>query len=204
MAAHPRPHSDQSKARIRTSLRQLWAKRRKWKQLGERFFLSWLDSISEAARKGLNGQEELNWDSYEKIEQEMGLQELQRAAEKIRAKEMAKLRAERTAVAKAEKLAMLAIKRKEREEKARAKKEAKMLRKLMKVGEKAVGSREVKLKKLTKLHRKTSTNGEVANQGDMAIPHIPSLENWDMEFIKEKILREVTLEEQIRAARKRT
>ncbi|CAB4277382.1 unnamed protein product [Prunus armeniaca] len=80
---------------MRSSLRRVWGQRLKWKRLREKLFLSWVESIAEAAKKGGSGQHELCWDSYEKIKQKLHLQELQRAAEKKKekAKERAKKRA---------------------------------------------------------------------------------------------------------------
>ncbi|XP_021288301.1 uncharacterized protein LOC110419534 isoform X2 [Herrania umbratica] len=117
MSEHPHTHSEQSKARIGSSLRHVWAKRLKRKRLGERFFLSWLESIAEAARKGGTDQPELDWDSYDKIKQGIALEQLQWATEKAKGKEMAKVRA---ATAQAEKMARIAQKRKEQEEKVKA------------------------------------------------------------------------------------
>ncbi|XWS10077.1 hypothetical protein CRYUN_Cryun39dG0044800 [Craigia yunnanensis] len=117
MTEHPRTHSDQSKARIGSSVRRVWDKRLKWKRLGEKFIISWLESIAETARKGGSDQPELEWDSYEKIKQEMAFEQLQWATEKAKGKEMAKVRA---ATAKAEKMARIAQKRKEQEEKEKA------------------------------------------------------------------------------------
>ncbi|GKV02077.1 hypothetical protein SLEP1_g14559 [Rubroshorea leprosula] len=207
MAEHPHLHSDQSKAKISSSLRRHWAKRKKLKQLGENFFISWLESIAEAAKKGGSDQEEINWDSYEKIKQEIALQQLQRAAQKAKAKETAKLRAEKAKKAKAEKLARVARKRKEREEKAKAKRELKRKTcgKSKKDEGKMEGSQGFKLKqRLTKIRRKKSMNGQVTMQVDISSSHIPALEKLDIEFIrKEKMQREVPLAEQIRAARNR-
>lgn len=112
--------SDEIKLKIGSSLRRIWAKRLKWKRLREKFFLSWSKSIAEAARKGGIDQQELDWDSYDKIKEEVTLKQLQRAKDKEKAKELAKITAERAAQAKAEKIAKFAQKRKEREEKAKA------------------------------------------------------------------------------------
>jgi hypothetical protein len=78
------------------------------KARAEKLILSWEESIAKAAKKGGSGQQELEWDSYNKIKQEMVLQQLQWAAEKAKVKEKTKLRAR------------LAQKRKAQEGKARA------------------------------------------------------------------------------------
>ena len=83
------------------------------KARAEKLILSWAESIAKAAKKGGSGQPELDWDSYNKIKQEMVLNQLQWAAEKAKVKETKKLRAR------------LAHKRKEQEEKVRARGEIK-------------------------------------------------------------------------------
>ncbi|XVF18697.1 hypothetical protein REPUB_Repub11eG0045200 [Reevesia pubescens] len=185
MSEHPHTHSEESKARIGSSVRRVWGKRLKWKRLGERFFLSWMKSIAEAARKGGSDQVELEWDSYDKIKQEISLEQLQWAAEKARGKEMAKVRA---ATAKEEKIARIAQKRKEQQEREKARE---LKRKM-----------QEKSKKDGKIRRKKSINSQVSIQGDTA--HIPALEKLNIELIKkEKMQSEVSLAEQIKAAKSR-
>lgn len=147
--------SEQTKAKIKSSLRRIWDKRLKWRRLKEKFFLSWLESIAETAKRGGSDQQELHWDSYEKIKQEIAIHQLQLAAEKLKAKEMAKLRGQKAALAKADKMARLAEKRKEREEKTKARRDIKMgMRKSKKDKEMLVITPELKLKqKLTKVRR---------------------------------------------------
>ncbi|KAJ0101904.1 hypothetical protein Patl1_04806 [Pistacia atlantica] len=212
MAEHPHSHSDESKARIGSALRHSWAKRLRWKRLGEEFILSWSENIAKAAKDGWSDRQELDWDSYDKIKQEMAVQQLQRAADKAKAKEMAKInavkaavaRAEKAALAKAEKMARIAEKRKEREEKAKRRREikSKARRKSEKSGELSV-PQELKLKRrLTKIHKKKSITGPVATQGDMVRMHIQALEKLDINLIKkEKQQREVSLADQIQAAK---
>lgn len=97
-----------------SSLRHLWGRRLKWKRSREKLFLSWVESIAEAAKTGGSEQQELNWDSYENIREELYLQQLQQAAEKKKAREWAKMRAkEAAALAKEKKKARLAYERKE-------------------------------------------------------------------------------------------
>lgn len=83
--------SAQSKARISSSLRQVWAKRLKWKRLAEKFYSSWAESIAEAARRGGINEEELNWHSYQTLKKEIALHQRQHAAEKAKKKEMEKI-----------------------------------------------------------------------------------------------------------------
>lgn len=97
----------------------------------EKFFLSWCNNIAKTAKKGLGSQEELDWDSFNKIKHELALQELKRMAEKEAAKIIAKIKAQRAAQKKAEKLARLALKRKEREEKREKREEDKKNKKAL-------------------------------------------------------------------------
>lgn len=83
--------------------------------------LSWASGIAKAANIGGSDQQELDWDSYEKMKSEIAFQQRQWATDKAKAKEMARIRGQRAAQAKAEKLARLAEKRKERVEKAKVK-----------------------------------------------------------------------------------
>lgn len=100
-----------------SSLRRLWGRRLKCKRSREKLFLSWVESIAEAAKTGGSEQQELNWDSYENIREELYLQQLQQAAEKKKAREWAKMRAkESAALAKEKKKARLAYERKEHDE----------------------------------------------------------------------------------------
>ncbi|KAK9269661.1 hypothetical protein L1049_001439 [Liquidambar formosana] len=202
MSECPRTHSDQSKARIRSSLRQVWGKRLNWKRLREKFFLSWAESIAKAAKKGGSDQQELDWDSYNKIKEEIALQQLQQAADKAKAKEMAKLRAERAAQAKAEKIARLAEKRKEQEEKAKLRGQRKrMTRKSREDKEELTVAQGLKLKqRLTKIHRTKSIS--INTQQEAVNSQISAWEKLDLEFIKrERMRREVSLADQIRAAK---
>ncbi|XP_017980565.1 PREDICTED: uncharacterized protein LOC18594150 isoform X1 [Theobroma cacao] len=200
MSEHPRTHSKQSKARIGSSLRHVWGKRLKWKWLGERFFLSWLESIAEAARKGGTDQPELDWDSYDRIKQEIALEQLQWATEKAKGKEMAKVRA---ATAQAEKMARIAQKRKEQEEKLKARELKRKARGKSKKDGEVADNQGLKLKqRLTMIRKKKSIHSQVSIQGDTA--HIPALEILNIELIKkEKMQNEVSLAEQIKAAKSR-
>ncbi|XVE50120.1 hypothetical protein DITRI_Ditri01bG0136300 [Diplodiscus trichospermus] len=200
MAEHPRTHSDQSKARIGSSVRRAWDKRLKWKRLGERFILSWSANIAEAARKGGSDQLELEWDSYDKIKQEIALEQLQWAKEKAKRKEMAKVRA---ATAKAEKMARITRKRKEQEEREKARELKRKTQGKSKKDGKEADFHGLKLKqRLTMIRKKKSINSQVSIQGDTA--HIPALEKLNIELIKkEKMQSEVSLAEQIKAAKRR-
>ncbi|KAM2049304.1 hypothetical protein EV2_008038 [Malus domestica] len=192
MSEHPRPHSAESKAKMRSSLRRVWGQRLKWKQLREKIFLSWVESIAEEAKKGGSGQKELHWDSYEKIKLELHLQQLQHDAEKkkAKAKEMANKRAKKAEQAKAKTVARLDHERKEdgviNEDDE----------------ELTVPQGLKRNKRLTKLDRKTLIDGQVAAQRDITMSHISSLEKLDLELVKrEKIRKGVSFADQIRAAK---
>lgn len=116
--------SDQTKAKIRITITQQWKERLKWKRTSERFISKWAESIAKAAKKGGYGQQELDWDSYEKIEKEIALQRIQRSAVRAKAKEMAQIRSERRAKAKAEKV-KLTLKKRVAKVKGSAKKKSK-------------------------------------------------------------------------------
>lgn len=96
-------YSEKTKEKIRITITRQWRERLKWKRARERFISKWAESIAKAAKKGGHGQQELEWDSYEKIEKEISLEYLKRSADVAKAKEMAQIRAERRAKAKAEK-----------------------------------------------------------------------------------------------------
>ncbi|KAJ4975413.1 hypothetical protein NE237_000519 [Protea cynaroides] len=209
MSQYPHAHTEQSKARIGFAQRQIWAKRLKWKRLKEKFYMKWADSIAEAARRGGNGEQELDWDSYDKIKTEIALQQLQWAADKAKAKELSTVRRENAAKAKAEKMAWrIAQKRMEKRQKEKARR---VTRRKIDRGSKKdekedlVVSKELKLKAiLAKIHKRKSINSQVGCQEYMATGHQPAIEKWDLEFIqREKLRRETSLADQIQAARSR-
>ncbi|XP_024034417.1 uncharacterized protein LOC18053895 isoform X2 [Citrus clementina] len=208
MGEHPIAHSDESKARISSALKHVWGKRLRWKQLGEKFLLTWSESIAKAAKDGGNDQQEFDWDSYDKIKQEMALQRLQWAVGRAKAKEMAKkqaalARAEKAALKEAEKIAKLAEKKKEREDKAKARRE--MKRKAGRRSEKEGVSPGLKLmKRLIKIHKKKSVAGPVIIPENIGDLHIRAWEKLDIDLVKkEKMQSETSLADQIRAAKEK-
>ncbi|KAK8545645.1 hypothetical protein V6N12_026475 [Hibiscus sabdariffa] len=200
MSEHPHTHSEEIKARIGSSVRRAWGKRLKWKWLGERFFLSWMKSIADAARKGGSDQSELEWDSYDKLKQEIALEQLRLATEKAKGKEIAKVRAER---ARVERIARMAQKKKDQEEKEKTRELKRRLLEKSKKDEKVTDHEERKLKqRLQMIRKRKSISSQVSIQGDRA--HIPALEKLNIELIKkEKMQSEVSLAEQIKAAKSR-
>ncbi|XP_042482572.1 uncharacterized protein LOC122062972 [Macadamia integrifolia] len=179
MSEYPHAHTTQSKARIGYAQRQVWAKRLKWKRHGEKLYLKWAKSIAEAARRGGNNQHELKWDSFDKIKVELAVKQLQWAADKEREKELAKMRRENAAEAKAEKMARITLKRK---------KKGKMFP--LHVG--------------PQIHRRKSKNSQVGSQEDTTTGYRPAIEKWDPKFIqREKLRKKISLADQIEAARSR-
>ncbi|KAL8147657.1 hypothetical protein AgCh_005108 [Apium graveolens] len=158
MSEFPRAHSNQTKARIRSSLRRLWDERLKERRAGEKLFISWASSIAEAAKIGGSDEEELDWNSYEKIKSEIEFEQRQWAADKVSAKEMVRIRSQRKAQSQAEKLMRLAEKR-EVQEKAKFKGERKRTthKKSKEEIEELVVAQELRLKeRLTKVKIKKS------------------------------------------------
>lgn len=92
-----------------SSLKRVWGKRLEWKRSRAKFLSSWAESIAEAAKRGGSGQRELHWDSYDKMKEEIAIEQHQLAADQAKAKEMAKEK----------RMARLAQKRKEKEQKAK-------------------------------------------------------------------------------------
>ncbi|KAK7405317.1 hypothetical protein VNO78_06535 [Psophocarpus tetragonolobus] len=262
MAGHPLSHSDQSKAKISASLKRVWHARLKSKRLVEQFLFSWAQSIANVAKKGGIGQEELDWDSYDKIKQQMELHQLlqaeeeekeklmavtgakhiiqswreniakaakkggigeleldwdsyekiqeemvrlhqlQRTAEKAKEKEMARVKAEKAAQIKAIKRVILAQKKKDYQERAKKKYPCTNA----KQGQGSLEAiREYKLcTKLTEIHISKDINGEVPRERDIFNCIFPIHNKLDLELIKrEKMLKEVSLADQIQAARDR-
>ncbi|KAJ8527714.1 hypothetical protein K7X08_015165 [Anisodus acutangulus] len=201
MSECPRTLSNQTKIRIRASLRKLWGERLKWKRSREKFFQSWAESIANAAKVGGSDQEELEWDSYDKIKREIALEQLQLAAEKAKAKEMARIRAERAAQRKTENMERLAQRRKEREEKQKVEGKTKRPRRRSKQEKEELAvAEELKLKaKLVKIQKKKSTLSHVCTE------HRRAWERLDVAFIKRpQVQKTVSLADQIRSAKKRT
>ncbi|KAJ8764616.1 hypothetical protein K2173_006698 [Erythroxylum novogranatense] len=202
MSEHPLAHSDETKAKISTSLKKLWGTRLRWKRLGQKFFISWAYDIAKAAKTGASDQEELDWDSYEKLKEELTVQKLQHDMDKANAKEQAKIERAR---AKATKMVRFAQKKIEREWKAKAREEAKRKRlgKSTRRKEWSSISKTMTLKRrLTKLRKKKAIKGQWISQGDALISPNPTWEKLDAEFIKrENVPREFSLAEQIQSAK---
>ncbi|KAI3945924.1 hypothetical protein MKW98_007273 [Papaver atlanticum] len=207
MSECPRSHSEENKIKISIAQKKMWRKRLQMKRLKDEFYLKWAERIAEAARLGGCEQQELNWDSHEKITEELVLKQLQLTADKTREKEIAKLRRARAAKEREEKMARIAQRRKERIEKEREEKSKPRVEIKRKTRRKSVEEKQLlalskgsKLKeKLTKIRRKKTVDG----QGVVATGNKPAIEKLDLEFIeREKLRKEVSLADQIRAVKK--
>ncbi|KAL8046650.1 hypothetical protein ABFX02_08G190600 [Erythranthe guttata] len=199
MSEAPRTLSNQTKSKIRASLTRVWGKRLRLKRTSEKFMQSWKESIAKAAKIGGTDQQKLDWDSYEKIKREIALQQIHQVAEKAKAKEMARVQAERAAQERAEKTAILAQKRREREEKAKNGGEpiTRRNRKSKEEKEKLAEFQEEKLKeRLMKIRKKKSAINQVSNQSDRP------WERFDLDIAKgEQLQKEIPLADQIRFAK---
>ncbi|KAK6132654.1 hypothetical protein DH2020_033606 [Rehmannia glutinosa] len=208
-----RKHSEETRERIRRRTKEALkdpkpvGKRLKWKRSREKFLQSWAESIAKAAKLGGSDQQELDWDSYDKLKREIALQQIHQTAEKAKAKEMARIRAQRAAEAKAEKMARLAEKRREREENAKARGASirKRNKKSKEEKERLAEFQEEKLKeRLMKfshfgrkqIHKKKSAINQVSNQ------HQRPWEKFDLDFAK-GLQKETSLADQIRFAKNR-
>ncbi|KAL2593458.1 hypothetical protein AAZX31_12G148700 [Glycine max] len=167
---------------------------------------SWKESIAKAAKKGGSGEQELDWDSYEKIQEEMvHLRQLQRTTEKAKEKEMARVKAEKEAQIKAIKRVILTQKKKDHLERAKLKRNIKS----HPCGNAKEGKGSLEVTKefklcteVTKIHISKNFNGEVPREQDVFNSIFPTHNKLDLELIKrEKMQKEVSLAEQIQAAR---
>ena len=57
--------------KIGVLMRKVFEERRKRKKLQEMCLLQWEDNIAEAARIGVNGEDELQWDAYAILKENM-------------------------------------------------------------------------------------------------------------------------------------
>ncbi|KAJ6838173.1 uncharacterized protein M6B38_319840 [Iris pallida] len=207
MSESPRSHSDRSRARISFSLRKIWEERLKKRTLQENCYLTWAGSIADAARKGGGDQEELEWDSYEKIKSAISTKHLKWKARKERAKEIAKVKAEIAAKVRAENAERRAQKALEKEERAKAR-EMKALARKKSENEKMrmALSKGLKLKaRLTKFHHhKKQSGSSTVTPREITLETRALSEELDIELIKmRKMRKRVTLAEQIRDVKNR-
>ncbi|GER29178.1 hypothetical protein STAS_05015 [Striga asiatica] len=196
MAEAPRTMSNLTKARIRTSLTRLWGERLKWKRSREKFMQLWAESIAKAAKVGMSDEKELDWDSYDKLAEELTLLWVQKTEQQAKDEKIARLRA---AYVKAEKAARLSQKRREREENARPREGSikKRSQKSKEERERLAEFREEKLKeRLMKIHKKKSSIKQVSSD------HQRPWEKLDLDLAK-GLKKETSLADQIHFAKSR-
>ncbi|XP_042025677.1 uncharacterized protein LOC121772589 [Salvia splendens] len=75
--------SEKTRLKIGAGVRLGWEKRRKKLMVQDTCYYSWQNLIAETARKGLQGEEQLQWDSYKILDKELQ-QEWQQSVEKRR------------------------------------------------------------------------------------------------------------------------
>ncbi|XP_073105089.1 uncharacterized protein [Elaeis guineensis] len=63
--------SEETRIKIGAGVRQGWRRRRKKLILQESCFVEWRNMIAEAARKGYAGEDELQWDSYKILDEQL-------------------------------------------------------------------------------------------------------------------------------------
>ncbi|CAM8906809.1 unnamed protein product [Rhodiola kirilowii] len=64
--------SEETKAKIAVGVRMGWERRRQRMRLQEICHFEWQNLIAEASRRGVSGEEELQWDSYKVLETQLG------------------------------------------------------------------------------------------------------------------------------------
>ncbi|CAF2109449.1 unnamed protein product [Brassica napus] len=151
----PKPNlNSEYSQRLSTLLcRKVWSRS---KSLREKLTSLWSENITEVAREGGSDEVELNWDSYEKANQEISSDKLKLAEEKAITKEQDKMRAEEAAHGKyredEESCGKKYFKRERDQLKGRTKK--------TKQNKKNATTSRSKLKKrLTKIHKKKTSLG---------------------------------------------
>jgi len=64
-------HSTETKMKISAGVRKLWEMKRGRKMVQESCCFEWQNLIAEASRQGFVGQEELQWNSYETLDEQL-------------------------------------------------------------------------------------------------------------------------------------
>ncbi|XP_016168058.1 uncharacterized protein LOC107610524 [Arachis ipaensis] len=65
------PQTIKTREKIGAAVKMTWARKRERRVVQETCCLEWQNSIAEASRQGYGGQEELQWDSYEVLDEEV-------------------------------------------------------------------------------------------------------------------------------------
>ncbi|KAJ0982291.1 hypothetical protein J5N97_010546 [Dioscorea zingiberensis] len=63
--------SKETRSKIGAGVREGWQRRRQKQMVQDSFFFEWQNLIAEASRKGCYGEEELQWDSYELLDEKL-------------------------------------------------------------------------------------------------------------------------------------
>ncbi|KAL2906124.1 Uncharacterized protein RDABS01_004834 [Bienertia sinuspersici] len=157
------------------------------------FYSSWAESIAEAARRGGTDEEQLDWDSYERLKVEIALQRFQVNEEKAKEKKMKRIQAEKK----------VQDRERNRNSELRAKKKERMIRKAKKEKEgRAASTKSNMMSRLDKSHGKKSIDGPPT--AGVMIYLQSALEKFDIESIKAEQKRNtISLADQIQAAKSR-
>ncbi|CAA0816338.1 Unknown protein [Striga hermonthica] len=154
--------SDQTKAKIKAAHAMRRRELLKWKRSSERFMVLWAQRIAKAAKLGMSDEKELHWDSYNKLKEEISLQ-IYHTAQEADVKAIARVRAQRAAQEKSEKMARLAQERREHDENVKARVGSIKKRNLMSEEEieRLPEFPEERLKeRITKIHKKLQINSQ--------------------------------------------
>ncbi|CAK8544985.1 unnamed protein product [Lathyrus sativus] len=68
---HPHAQNTETRLKIAAGIRQAWEKKRVMKMVQETCCSEWQNLIAEASRQGFIGQEELQWNSYETLDDQL-------------------------------------------------------------------------------------------------------------------------------------
>ncbi|KAL1299201.1 hypothetical protein HN51_043630 [Arachis hypogaea] len=68
------PQTIKTREKIGAAVKMTWARKRERRVVQETCCLEWQNSIAEASRQGYGGQEELQWDSYEVLDEQLKLE----------------------------------------------------------------------------------------------------------------------------------
>ncbi|KAH9625718.1 hypothetical protein KSS87_007914 [Heliosperma pusillum] len=201
MSEAPRTHSEQSKKKIGSSLKHIWAKRLKLKRSKEKFFDSWAESIAEAAKKGGIDEEKLCWDSYEIQKNEIAFQRRQQNETKAKKMVIPKIQAVRRARERAQNMALLGENKLDHSQHSGEPRAKQKVTRRCKTRNK---NKEMFKSRLTKIKEKKLVEESFrSHSGVMSNLH-SALEKFDIDTIKEERKRKtMSLAEQIQAAKSR-
>ncbi|CAM8894039.1 unnamed protein product [Rhodiola kirilowii] len=196
-----RDRSDQCKKKISVSLKHVWAKRLNYPRQREKFYLSWLQRIAIAAKKGGEDQKELEWDSYDKMLEDLVLQKHQQALDEAKEKVKVVLRGMINPKNKTERLSALAQNRSGRGMEDQHIKRVRR-KKCVRMGndEEILAPEELKLQtRLSKIQLKKPAAITIKAETHSSL----AWEKFELDYVKREIRENVSLADQIRAAKNR-